>query len=409
MNDTEELSLQPTGKTYFFIAALLAGTIALAPFALDTYLPAFPEMAQALNTSVHDISLTIGVYVFFLALGQLVGGPLADQFGRSRIMIGGVAVFAIASMVMSYVTTFSDLMIARVFQALGGGLATVCVSAIVRDRFSGKEAARFFSTIGLIMILAPAVAPTLGSILLEMFGWRSIFIFLTVYALVLIPLISLGLFGNAPKFVPQPSTGSLLQKYKAVLQTTSAMPYLFIQTMSFAVMLSFLGHASFIYQEHFGASTTLFPILLGCNVALMIIMNLCNRVALNKHDPDTIMRWALIAQCLGVTALLAVVLFSPSLTLFLPAMVITIGTMGASTPNCQACFMEYFDTLSGTAAAVLGASQFALAALITSVATILLPESLFYIVAVQAICAYVSLILALRFAKMPSPATSANH
>ena len=388
-----------TGKNYLFVATLLAGTIALAPFALDTYLPAFPFLAAELGTNIHEISLTIGVYVFFLAVGQLIGGPLSDQLGRSRIMIGGVAVFAIASMVLSYVDNYSDMMIARVFQALGGGFATVCVSAIVRDRLSGKEAAKFFNTIGLIMILAPAVAPTLGSVLLELYGWRSIFIFLTVYALILIPLLSFGLFANSPKFVPDPDTGSIVKKYKAVLGTKQSLPFLFIQTLTFTVILTFLSHSSFIYQEHFSVSTTLFPILLGCNVALMIAMNIGNRLALRTLNSETILRWSLLIQCVGVTALLFVVILAPKLYLFLPGMVLTIGAMGASGPSCQACYMEFFDKLSGTAAAVLGASQFAIAALISSITTILLPETLFYIVAVQAVCAYTAFALASRYTK----------
>lgn len=399
--------MQTTNSSHLRIAALLASTLAMAPFALDTYLPAFPEIAHALGTTVHDISYSIGIYVFCFALGQLIGGPLADQYGRAIVMTTGVAIFACASMIMSGITEFWHLMATRVLQAFGGGFATVCVAAIVRDRFSGREAAKFFSTIGLIMVIAPAIAPSLGSLFLALFGWRSIFIFLSLYALLLIPSLLFGLFDGSIKINRKKTDGttnneSYLNKYLAVLKRKKAIPFLLVQICVTSVLLSFLSHASFMYLEHFAVDTVLFSILMAANVGLIVIMNLSNRVALRKYSSDTILRWALVMQCTGTIALLLVVLFAPNLVYFAAAMILTIGSLGAIGPNSQACFMEFFSELSGTAAALFGASQFALAGLITSLATMVLPETLTSIVLVQAICSLLALTIAWRFAKMPS-------
>lgn len=396
-----------TRHSHLHIAALLAATMALGPFALDTYLPAFPEIAADLESDTHAISLSIGVYVFCFALGQLLGGPLADQYGRPVIMLSGVGVFAGASIVLCSVDSYWQLMVTRVFQALGGGFASVCVGAIVRDRFSGREAAKFFSTIGLIMFLAPAIAPTLGSILLAQFGWRSIFMFLSGYALLLIVCLKWGLF-NGSVITNRPTSATLsttfIAKYLAVLKVRRAMPFLFVQVFVAGVLLSFVSHASFIYLEHFKVDTTLFSILFAANVVLIVLMNLTSRKALTYYSPDRILRWALIMQSAGAIALFLVTMLKPSLTLFVPAMVVTIGALGAIGPNCQACFMEFYAELSGTAAAVLGAGQFALGALITSLTTLLLPESLFYIILVQTLCALCALTIAWFWARMPAVA-----
>ncbi len=377
------------------IAVLLAMTMALAPLALDTYLPAFPAMAESLGVSVHEISLSISVYVFVLAFGQLVAGPLSDRWGRGPVMLSGLAIFGLASYLISRTSSLEGLLALRVVQAFGGGWAAVCVPALVRDRLSGMEAARFFSLIGLIMILAPAVAPSVGSLILSRFSWPAIFLMLTGYAFVLILLLRWVLFSGrrSPRAVIH--TLSVGQRYRAVFATRPALRFMLLQTFSFALMLLFITHSSFIYQGHYGASPAKFALLFGANIVLMIIANLTNRRLLRRHLPEHILRWSVTLQAVGIVLLLAVSIFLPVLGLFLPAMMITIGAMGAITPNTQACFMEYFANNGGTAAALLGATQFSVAGLI-SAASSLLPETVLAIVMAQAACSLLCLVLVWR-------------
>ncbi|HET6564713.1 MAG TPA: MFS transporter, partial [Xanthomonadales bacterium] len=153
------------------IAILLAMSMALGPLSIDAYLPAFPVIAQELRTSIHDVSLSISLYVFVLAAGQLVGGPLSDRFGRGKVMLTGLGIFALASALIARVDTLEQLLWLRALQGFGGGWIAVCVPAIVRDHLSGREAARFFGLIGLILMLAPAIAPSIGSFMLLQFNW----------------------------------------------------------------------------------------------------------------------------------------------------------------------------------------------------------------------------------------------
>ncbi len=367
------------------IAVLLAMTMALGPLALDTYLPAFPSMAVSLGTSVHQIALSISVYVFTLAFGQLVAGPLADRFGRQVVMLSGLSIFGLASLLITRAHSLEELLALRMLQAFGGGWATVCVPAIVRDRLSGAEAARFFSLIGLIMIIAPAIAPTLGGAVLLAWGWPVIFLLLGLYAVAVALLLYFTVFRHHRRIPPEDAGMSVWQRYREVFATRAALPYMLLQTLCFATMLLFITHASFIYQQHYSAGPQAFALLFGANIVLMVIANLSNRRLLKRYPPQRILRWALSVQALGVLLLVLVSLFLPRLWLFLPAMMITVGSMGAITPNTQACFMDFFARNGGTAAALMGATQFSIAGLI-SAASALLPESVTAIVLAQAAC-----------------------
>ncbi len=374
------------------IAVIMAMTMALGPLALDAYLPAFPAMAASLNVSAHQISLSVSIYVFVLALGQLVGGPLSDRWGRAPVMLAGLTTFGVASFLIGHAQTLNQLLLLRALQAFGGGWATVCVPAMVRDRLSGVEAARFFSLIGLIMILAPAIAPSLGSLILMSYNWPAIFIVLTIYALALALLSKRVLFrGN---FKPPAPTEvlSIWKRYGVVFSVRPALRYMLLQTFSFAVMLLFITHSSFIYQEHFGASESKFALLFGANILFMVIANLSNRKLLKQLSPQNILRWSITLQAIGILLLILVSTLAPVIWLFLPAMMITVGAMGAVTPNTQACFMEYFSRNGGTASALLGATQFSVAGLI-SAASALLPETILAVVLAQAGCSLICLLL----------------
>lgn len=366
-------------------------TMALGPLALDTYLPAFPAIAQSLSVSMHQVSLTISLYIFCLAFGQLCGGPLSDRFGRSKIMVLGLSIFALASFLLAYAVSLPEFLILRTLQAFGGGWATVTVPALVRDRLSGKEAAKFFSLIGLLMVLAPALAPNIGALIVSYIGWPSIFIFLGAYAALVIILLKTVVFKDKLKRLPLDKV-SVWQRYKTVIANRGAMRFILIGSLAFSIMLLFITHSSYIYQQHFGLEPKLFSILFSANVVLMLLLNLVNRRLLNRLSPKKILKWSLSLQFVAVVILLCITLLHPHLTLIVAAIVLSIGLMGAISPNIQACYMEYFSKNGGTAAALMGATQFSLAGLISAAST-LLPESILSIVLTQALCSLLCVLL----------------
>jgi len=380
----------------------LALTMMLAPFALDTYLPAFPAMADVLGVGQQAIAVTVSVFIFALAIGQLVGGVLSDHYGRKTILLGGLLLASCAALLQAMADDLLLLMVGRALQAFGAGWALVSVPALVRDRVAGRQAAKMFSLLGLIMVVAPALAPIVGSALLSFGSWRLIFLFLALYAALLIPLVATTLTSSqaTPNIVTAKS--HWLASYSAVLSNTRALPYILWQTGSFTVMMLFITHSSFIYQIHFEQTADTFALLFAANIVAMFTFNLLNRLLLSRFSPLAILRLATVCQGAGLVLLLMASVFSWTLSVFLLSMMLTIGALGAITPNIQACFLDHFPTNSGTAAALIGAAQFGIAGLVSALSA-QLPLNLPTVVLTMAICGWAGLIIMLWSLRWEAP------
>ncbi|QIB65022.1 multidrug effflux MFS transporter [Kineobactrum salinum] len=384
----------------FTIVLALAATLMIGPFSIDTYLPAFPLMADSLGVDIHAVSLSISVYIFSLAIGQLVGGPMSDHFGRRGVLIGGLLLFAGASFGLAFSQSLNALLLGRALQAFGAGWAVVSVPALVRDRVRGQQAAKLFSMIGLVMIVAPGIAPGIGSLLLRLGSWEIIFVFLGLYALAVIPLLLVTVFrGPRPPAPVRDAAGpGVLARYHAVLKTTPALPFIGWQAATFSGLVLFVTYASYIYQIHFGQSKDAFALLFALNIVAMFSFNLLNRVLLSYVTSLRILQAATVAQAAGMVGLLFSATLDLPLAAFVVSMMLYAGSLGAMSPNNNACFLEHFSGNSGSAAALMGATTFGISGLLSGLTT-LLPHTLVTIVLSMSGCALVSfsfMLLSLR-------------
>jgi DHA1 family bicyclomycin/chloramphenicol resistance-like MFS transporter len=159
----------------FWLTIYLGTLAALGPLAIDMYLPAFPRIAEAFSVQVSDVQRTLASYFIGLAFGQLIYGPLADRLGRKTPLFIGLALFVLASAGCALAWNVASLTAIRFVQALGGCAEMVISRAIVRDRFDDKQAAKVFSSLMLVMGLAPILAPLVGGFLAGHLSWRAIF------------------------------------------------------------------------------------------------------------------------------------------------------------------------------------------------------------------------------------------
>ena len=157
------------------LSLLLAMLVAIMPFSIDTYLPAMTDVAYSLNSSVHLVEKSLSTYLLGAALGQLFGGSFSDLKGRKPICLIGLAIFIASTIIITQVTQVEWLIGMRMVQGLGAGMATVIVPAMVRDRYTGVQAAQMFATIGIIIMIAPSIAPMFGAVIHDMLGWQAIF------------------------------------------------------------------------------------------------------------------------------------------------------------------------------------------------------------------------------------------
>jgi len=164
---------------------ILLSLVLLAPLGIDLYLPTLPQIAEGLNSPVSLIQITIPLFLLVMGIGQLITGPLVDNFGRKPLALIGLALYIIGSAIAATSTLWPVFFLARIIQ----GCAVCCTAVVafsgVRDRLSGEDAARAYGFLNGALNIVPALAPLLGGILAEAYGWRMPFWFLCGYAVVI--------------------------------------------------------------------------------------------------------------------------------------------------------------------------------------------------------------------------------
>jgi len=155
------------------IIVILGALSTISPFAIDMYLPAFPEMATALDTTTARISLSLASYFAGLAAGQLIYGPLLDRFGRKLPLYAGLVLFVLASVACLLSRNVEWLVAWRFVQALGGCAAQVAAMAMVRDFFPARDTAKIISLLILVISASPMLAPSIGVFVAVNWGWQS--------------------------------------------------------------------------------------------------------------------------------------------------------------------------------------------------------------------------------------------
>jgi DHA1 family bicyclomycin/chloramphenicol resistance-like MFS transporter len=387
--------LNTTPLSNLQLAILLGMTVALGPLALDAYLPAFPEIADSLGVGHGQVGLTLSVYVAALGLAQLLGGPLSDRYGRQQVLFTGLAVFSCAAFLVAQAETLPEMLGWRVIQGIGGAFCAVSVPAIVRDQTNGQDAARLFGLIGLVMFIAPAAAPSIGSALLYFSEWHSIFLMLTGYGVVLAVVLHFVLFRRLPpRQKDHTLVSTLITNYKLVLRHRVTMRFVGIQALCFSAMLVFITHASFIYQEWFGLSNATFSVLFAANIVTMASLNLFNRRLLNRYESVRILRVCVFLQAIAVIVLVICAWAGAPYWVIAACIIAAVGFMGAIVPNNMANALEFFPQLGGTAAAMLGASQFTIAGAVSALSTALAGGTLLPIVLTMAACVLGAAVLA---------------
>ncbi len=168
------------------LALLLGGLAMFGPFSIDTIFPAFPQLGAQLGADKMAMQQTISVYLLAYAAMSLVHGPLSDAIGRRRVIIGGLAVFTLASAGCALATTLPQLLGFRVLQGLSAGVGLIVGRAVIRDVLHGDDAQRLMSQVSMVFGIAPAIAPVIGGWILGWDRWPAIFWFLVAFSLLLL-------------------------------------------------------------------------------------------------------------------------------------------------------------------------------------------------------------------------------
>ncbi|MEG3632183.1 multidrug effflux MFS transporter [Micromonospora palythoicola] len=352
----------PTGRAALGLLVLLGSLTAIGPLSLDTYLPAFPGMTRDLAASQAQIQLSLTTCLIGMALGQLVTGPLSDRWGRRRPVLVGVAAYTLLSLVCALAPTAETLAVARFAQGFAGGMGTVVARAVVRDLYSGRAAAKYFSRLVLIFGIAPMVAPALGSLVLNVGDWRTIFVALALVGALLATAVALRLPETLP--ATRRNAGGLAATAAAgrtLLTDRIYLGYALTQGLAFAGLFAYLSGSSFVLQDVFGLSAGTFSLVFGANALAFVAVGQLNARLLDRHDPRP-----LLVSGLGIGLLAALAVLTgaalENLPLVVAALFVFLGSLGLVMPNGTALALDRHASRAGTAAALLGGIQAVVAA-----------------------------------------------
>ncbi|WP_346853950.1 multidrug effflux MFS transporter [uncultured Draconibacterium sp.] len=365
------MTISRTSKIFFpTLTIALAALVAMSPFAIDTYIAALPVMASFFGVEIHVVELTITLYFFGFALGNFIGGPISDSFGRKTIALTGIALYGFSALLIPFCPKIEYILLLRVIQAFGGGFATVTANVFVRDWYSGKQVARFVTILSMIIMLAPLFAPIIGAGLIHWWGWKSIFVFLTLFSVVLFISFCLLIPESRDKelITRKFTTKQLFEKYRIFFSNRQSTTMLFAISLPMSGMYIFITSASFIYIEYFNIDQLRFPIFFGANVVLNILLSLLNTYLLRKYKPGQILRVGLLIQLLAGIALAVAVRFpEPQLWAVFASIVLFIGSLGLVFGNGTAAILNHNPEVAGSANATIGIARFALSFLIGSI------------------------------------------
>ncbi len=342
----------PIGGAEF--VAMMAATMALQALAVDSMLPALGLIAHDLGVSnPNHRQLVVGVFLVAAGIGSLLPGPLSDRYGRRRVLLVCFAGYSALSLGCALAPGFNTLIALRILQALASAGLTVLPAAIIRDRHSGDAMARMLSTVGMVFMIAPMVAPTLGQAVLLFAGWRAIFAMLGVMAMTIGGWVAWRLPETMAVHHRQAIAPGRIGRNMILAATDRrAVGYVLGGSLTFGAMLGYINSSEQLVAEHFGAGA-LFPLLFGATAILMGSTSFLNSRIVTRYGARRVSHGALL-MFLVLSLVQIVQARSPHETLwqFMPVIALNACMLGFLGANFSSLAMNPFADIAGAASSV---------------------------------------------------------
>ncbi len=373
----------PQGRRAAVLVLVIAGLLMLAPFTVDAYLPSFHAIGDEFGVGQAAIQQTLSLYLLAFGSMMLFYGPASDSFGRKRVILLALLVYAVMTVLAALSQSIGQLLAARVGQGLAAGAGVVVGRALVRDLFAGADAQRVMANIMLVFAAAPAAAPIIGGWLHEWFGWRSVFWFLVGFALLLV----IAVWRLLPETVAHRDRQSfapafVLKSYARALSHPRYMQLIIVFALLFGGMFLYVAAAPAILIDHLGQDETDFwkffvPLVTGLILGSRVTRWLAGRLSMAGTMAVGL---ALTGVAVGYNLVQAWVppadvvhgvwLTVTPITLYVMGMAITM-------PALNITALDYWPAQRGLASALQGATQMGFAGVVSGVMVAWLADSLF--------------------------------
>jgi MFS transporter, DHA1 family, multidrug resistance protein len=346
----------------------LAMSMALAALGIDLMLPAFAAMRGDLGLPEGSTATggLITAYFLGLAVGQVLYGPLADRFGRRPALLVGYAIYGVGALAATVAPTLGVLLFARFVWGFGAAGPRVVTLAVVRDSFEGERMSRAMSFIMAVFILVPVVSPTIGAAIAAVAHWRWIF------GVCVVAVIGMGIWARRlPETLPpehrlELRVGRILEAGRHVVTERRTVGYTLAMTALYGVFTSYIASAELVFGEVFDAAAS-FPALFGGLAAVMGLSMLVNARVVGRVGLRRLAHGVLVVYLGAAASLVALALLTggrPPLWTFVVAMAAMLAAHALLIPNLNTIAMQPMAAVAGTAAAVIGAVQIAVGALL---------------------------------------------
>jgi len=350
------------------LVPVLALISSFGPLAMDMYLSGLPAMRRDLHTDAAGAGSTLSVFLFGMAIGQLLYGPLSDRYGRRTMLLGGAILYTIASLLslLSHdILTFNAL---RLLQALGAAGGLTLGRAMVRDLFDERHIADLFSALSVVSLAAPLIAPVLGTAVITIGGWRLVFAVLAVLGIICLGAILLVLPESLPpeKRTRQLRLGTTLSGFGELLAHPRFLTAALATGCVSGILFANVTGSSLLLMEHFGFDRVGFTITFTIAMIGMMGGAQVNRRLLARYRGRAILRVAATVAILAGLAMIAATWINPYL--LCGTLIVMTSCVGFTLPNGAAAAMMATDRI-GLASSLLGVIQFGTGTLSSALVT----------------------------------------
>lgn len=357
------------------------------------YLAALPNVVDDLGTTEASVQLTLTATLIGLAVGQLLIGALSDAWGRRRPLIAALVGYVVVSALIAVAESIELLFALRVLQGLTAAAGMVLSQAMVRDLYRGSTMATFISRLFLVVGVAPILAPTLGAQVLHFGTWRTIFLVLAGFGLVLVALALVFVRETLPAERRSPlRLRSILGSYGILARDRRYVGLVLTACTAMGALFAYIASATFVFQDLYGMSTQQYAFVFAGAAGALTITSQINGSLVGRVHPAVVVRTALPIGLLVASLLLTATLLDLGVVAVVIGVVALMGVVGFIMPNGPVMALAEHGDRAGSAAALLGATSFAFGALLSPISGLFGTDSAIPMAAIMVACTAASIV-----------------
>lgn len=333
--------------------------VAAGPLSILLYGPALPTIVSELGTTDSMGKLSLSVYLGAFALAQLVCGPLSDSLGRRKVTGLFFVLYVLGSLVAAFGTSIEALLLGRMLQGIGVSVGVALSRAMVRDQFTGSQSIRILTLINLILTVAPAIAPTLGSIILVFGSWNLMFLIMALYGVALIAMTALVTRETHPPSARQPFRPIVITRnYATLLRSPAFLVPALVLGLSFGGFYGFAALLPFVLLDELGLSTFQFAMVMLIQTGSFIAGNVLAGYAATRMTGVGMVRIGMVLIALaGLGFATGLPLFPGSVLAVMVPVGLWMLALAFVGPSSTAAAMSGFGSIAGAAGGLTGVFQ----------------------------------------------------